>query len=238
MAHPFKSADHCPAEPLHQRAAGSPVILVAVAGTSPEMPIRRQRLWSLKRRSPQRVGRALTAIACMVLVLPLYGSSAGGRIAPVLVIGDSVAAGVGASPGHGWADLLGQAIAVETHARSGATSGRFVALPPTIETEPIAIVVELGINDWIRGVEPATYAANVQAIVSRARMGGTAPAFVVNVYDMPRLNGSWGPYRAALLELNGISLIDTDRVDLTADGIHPSDSGHAAIAAAVLKELR
>jgi lysophospholipase L1-like esterase len=179
------------------------------------------------------------AMLLVALVAVTGPASGGGHVAPIVIIGDSVSVGVGATVGNGWTNVLGRSVAVDVHARNGATTGYFVEHPPRRIPGPRAVIVELGINDWGRHVDPATYAANLWRIVETARAGGDEPVLIIDVYEIPTRNGSWKPYRDALLALGeDFTLIETGPVELTADGLHPNNAGHAAIARAVFAAIK
>ena len=211
---------------------------MAVSEPSPEdrRQVHERRLPKLRVRFATPASMAMLLVGLVAVSGPASG---GGHVPPIVIIGDSVSVGGGATSGNGWAYILGRSVAVEVHARNGATTGYFVEHPPWRTPEPRAVIVELGINDWGRHVDPATYAANLWRIVQTARAGGDEPVLIVDVYEIPTRKGSWKPYRDALLALGeDFTLIETGPVELTADGVHPNDAGHAAIARAVFAAIK
>ena len=94
------------------------------------------------------------------------------------MLGDSLSAGYGLDPGQGWVDLLAQRL----HARrlpytvvnasiSGETSaGGLARLDAALdEAHPALLLLELGINDGLRGLSLQDLRRNLEAIVRRAQ---------------------------------------------------------------------
>lgn len=182
------------------------------------------------------------------------------------VIGDSLAAGTGdPSPGYeatGWnirvADLLRRVqpdLAVLDVARIGATIARVIGrqLGPVTEFQPDLILVSCGANDiWTNKPDFATIEADLRSLVGalattgaqlltftygRAFMVPTYPDWGARVRDLNRLI-------RAIAEEFGVTVVEfwdhpvNGRADLlSADGIHWSTMGQAAMAAETVKAL-
>ncbi len=111
------------------------------------------------------------------------------------------------------------------------------------------IMIELGGNDGLRGIEPAVSRANLQGIIDRVRAKNPAAKIILAGMQMPP---SLGPDYARdfaviypeLAEKNHLVLVPflLDGVALhtelnQADGIHPTAEGHALVAETVWKYL-
>ena len=136
----------------------------------------------------------------IAIAAPLALASAAARAAdaPVLlVVGDSISAGYGLSPGQAWVDLLGAkldasgyryrvvnaSISGDTTAGGRARIGALLA-----QHRPAAVVVELGGNDALRGGNLQATRDNLDAIVKDAQASG-AKVVVVGMQLPP----NYGP---------------------------------------------
>ena len=83
-----------------------------------------------ERRLPRFRARLATPASIAMLLVGLVAvtgpASGGGHVPPIVIIGDSVSVGGGATAGNGWTYVLGRSVAVDVHARNGATTGYFV----------------------------------------------------------------------------------------------------------------
>lgn len=161
----------------------------------------------------------------------------------LIVIGDSITVGVGASdPTHAWPALVAQ--------QTGRTlvnvaiSGSRAAEQPIPDVGPGDLVVWLvGYNDMRAGTPLAAYRETVAAGVARLQAQG-AVVIVASGLRMPdyqRHGAQWGhgsdaAARAYAEAVSDLALfVDLGALTLTMpDGAHPDDAGHAAIAQAVL----
>jgi acyl-CoA thioesterase I len=99
----------------------------------------------------------------------------------LLVLGDSLSAGYGLSPGQGWVTLLekrlsaqGYEYAVVNASSSGeTTAGGLERLPRALQLhKPGLVIVELGANDGLRGLPVPLTKTNLEKIVELARDAG------------------------------------------------------------------
>ena len=175
---------------------------------------------------------------------------------PVLVVflGDSLTAGYGleaeqAHPARIEERLLaeGRPVRVVNAGVSGdTTAGGLSRLDWLLRQRPDVLVVSLGGNDGLRGLQLSSSEDNLRRIVERARAAGarvllTGMKMPPNYGDYaddfaamyPRLAGELGVPLVPFL-LDGIA----DRPDLfLADGIHPTAEGQAVLAETVLPYL-
>jgi acyl-CoA thioesterase-1 len=174
----------------------------------------------------------------------------------ILALGDSLTQGYGLPPGDGFVAQLGDWMArngVEVRLVNGGVSGDTTAggaarvgwsLTPDVD----AMIVALGGNDLLRGLDPAASRANLDAILQEAQARGVAVLLVG--MSAP---GNYGPeYKAAfdaiypdLAETYGALYFESffkglgsdDPAELTQymqpDGIHPNAAGVALIVQAL-----
>src|SRR5581483_11523511 len=110
-----------------------------------------------------------------------------------------------------------------------------------------AVILELGANDMLRGLDPATTRKNLQEIVGRLKARGIE-VLLCGMRAAPNLGGEYGrgfdPIYPELAAANGIALypffldgVVADRTLLQSDGLHPTAAGVAKIAAAILPDV-
>ncbi|MEJ2692359.1 MAG: arylesterase [Candidatus Thiodiazotropha sp.] len=162
----------------------------------------------------------------------------------LLVVGDSLSAGYGVTTQQRWVTLLAARlrsrcgdVELINASVSGDTSGGGVTrLPPLLRRHrPALVVIELGGNDGLRGIDSRTMRANLLGMVQTSQAAG-ARVLLLGV----RLPANYGPdfvnafhqvyYDVAETAsvplvpflLKGIAL---DPSLMQADGIHPNDRG-------------
>jgi acyl-CoA thioesterase-1 len=181
----------------------------------------------------------------------------------IAALGDSLTQGYGLPPEDGFVPQLERWLAAEGVAAqvvnagvSGdTTQGGRARLDWTLTPEVDALIVNLGGNDLLRGIDPAVTRDNLDAILAAAAARGL-PVLLVAL----RAPGNYGPdYKAAfdaifpdLAARHGAILADSFFAPLLAagggfapgtmqpDGIHPSAAGVARVVAALgpqVKEL-
>jgi acyl-CoA thioesterase-1 len=115
----------------------------------------------------------------------------------VLVLGDSLSAGYGLKPAQGWVALLEQRLQAQGYGYrvvnasvSGETSGGGLQrLPRALELHrPAVVIVELGANDGLRGLNVTLTRDNLTQIVTTAKQSG-AQVLLIGM----RLPPNYGP---------------------------------------------
>jgi acyl-CoA thioesterase I len=179
--------------------------------------------------------------------------------APAIVfLGDSLTAGYGLDPDQAFPALIQRKIdaaglryRVVNAGVSGETSAGALRRIEWLLAQPVAVVVvETGGNDGLRGQDPAATAANIQAIIDRARRQPSPPKVVLVAMEaLPNYGPDYvrrfrGIY-PQLAKRNGLVLVPflLDGVAGVpslnqADGIHPTAEGHRRVAETVWKTLR
>ena len=167
----------------------------------------------------------------------------------MVALGDSLTQGYGLPPADGfvpqlqnWLDQKGADVTVINAGVSGdTTAGGLSRLDWTLTPEVDAMIVNLGGNDLLRGIDPASSRANLEAILQTAQARGL-PVMLVGL----RAPGNYGPdfkaafdamypdlatkYGAVSTDNFFIPLIDqaTKRLStdyMQPDGLHPNARG-------------
>lgn len=99
----------------------------------------------------------------------------------LLIVGDSISAGLGIETGQGWASLLEKRLdeqkgsyKVINASISGDTSaGGLSRLSPLLnEHKPDVVLIELGGNDGLRGQSPAQLQQNLASMIDQSKQAG------------------------------------------------------------------
>jgi acyl-CoA thioesterase-1 len=187
--------------------------------------------------------RALGALAVLLALLMPAGLGAAGRVPRVLAFGDSLSAGFGLPPAEAFPARLqarlgaiGVAAEVLNGGVSGDTSaGGLARLDWALADHPDLVLVELGANDALRGLDPDVTFGNLDKILARLKASGVR----VILLGM-RAPPNWGTHYQAdfdaiypkLAEKYGVPLypffLDGVAMDPSlnqADGLHPNARG-------------
>ncbi|MBM9401253.1 arylesterase [Gluconacetobacter azotocaptans] len=193
------------------------------------------------------MARTLFAVLCLcgAVCIGPSGRAADGPARPVriLALGDSLTAGYGLAHGDGFVvrlqaalDARGDRITILDGGVSGDTSTDALArLDWALGDRPDAVIVELGGNDGLRGLDPALMERNLTAILDRLQ-ALHLPVLLSGMYAPPNMGTPYGQsFRAVFDRLShrpGI-LWDPFFLDgvaahpalVQADHIHPSPDG-------------
>ena len=190
----------------------------------------------------------------MLLALPAAGKAAGP--VKILALGDSLTAGYGLIQADAFVTQLqaamrqaGDNVMVINGGVSGDTSaGGRSRLGWALADKPDAVIIELGANDGLRGLDPAETERNLAAIINQAQTEGLA-VLLTGMRAPPNLGGEYGAEFTALYRrlagkaeilfypffLEGVAA----RPELNqADGIHPNAKGVAEIVRRILPMVR
>ncbi|MBV2089554.1 MAG: arylesterase [Candidatus Thiodiazotropha sp. (ex Ctena orbiculata)] len=175
----------------------------------------------------------------------------------LLVVGDSLSAGYGVTTEVRWVNLLSQRLnahcgpfQVINASVSGDTSQGGLSRLPTLlsKHQPTVVIIELGGNDGLRGINSRAMHDNLQRMVRRAKQAGAA-VLLLGV----RLPANYGPeftnafhqvyYDVSEAEsvplipffLKGVAL---DMSLMQNDGIHPNDKAQPILEENVWAGLR
>jgi len=204
-------------------------------------------------RSRMRAVLRLWAAAVTAFLLLAPGlAAAPDKPAPVadlrlMVIGDSLTAGFGLPAEEAFPSQLeaalraeGLSVSVLNAGVSGDTSaGGRSRLDWALADKPDAVIIELGGNDGLRGIEPKTTYDNLAAMLGTLQSRGV-PVFLAGMYAPPNLGAAYGKeFRGVYTRLAAAFAVPLQEFFLEgvaaqakfnqADGIHPNAAGVAVI---------
>ena len=176
----------------------------------------------------------------------------------VLFLGTSLTAGLGVDPDSAYPSVIqrlandaGLEIDVINGGLSGETSAGALRRAEWLLSQRVAVlVIETGANDGLRGLDPDTTAANIAALIARARASQPGAAIVLVQMEAPPNLGQTYTRRfralyARVAQATGVRLLPflLDGVGGKPefnqdDGIHPNPEGARRVAANVFRGLR
>jgi lysophospholipase L1-like esterase len=192
-------------------------------------------------------------LTALLLAALLTGCSGGqpklARLAPdsvVLAFGDSLTAGVGASPGESYPARLEALIGrkVVSSGVPGETSADGLARLPSAldEAKPQLVILCEGGNDFLQKLDEAKAADNLRAMVRLAQSRGAQVVLIA--VPKPGLLPSPADFYATVAkefrvphEESALRKILTDNA-LKSDLVHPNAAGYARLAESIAALLR
>lgn len=190
-------------------------------------------------------------MAVLALLLGMAGP-AGAAPLRILVLGDSLAAGYGLAEPDSFPAQLAAALAaqgVEAKVINGGVSGDTSAgglarLDWVLADDPQLVILELGANDGLRGLDPKATGANLEAIVARL-VAEKRAVLLAGMKAPPNLGADYGAafdgLYPAIAARHGIALypffldgVVTDPALNQDDGIHPNAAGVKVIVQRIL----
>ncbi len=194
----------------------------------------------------------LGIVIALSAFLPGWSAAVAAEPLRVVALGDSLTAGYMLPNGDGFADQLQKAlrekgidVEVANAGVSGDTSQQGLdRLDWSVPDGTRAVIVELGANDALRGIDPAATRASLDAIVTRLKERGIAVmlAGMLAPRNMgPEYAKAFDAIYPELAAKHGIPLypffmegvIDNPKLKL-ADGLHPTAEGVAVIVQRIL----
>src|SRR5688572_15857627 len=130
-------------------------------------------------------------LLCLLLITSLWASDAERRA--ILVLGDSLAAGYGVDPDEAFPALLQKKIdtaglkheVVNAGVSGDTTAGGLRRIDWLLRRKIDVLVLELGGNDGLRGISPATTRTNLQAIIDRTKAKYPEAKIMIAGMQMP-----------------------------------------------------
>lgn len=176
----------------------------------------------------------------------------------VLFLGTSLTAGLGVDPDSSYPSVLQRLaradsldIDVINGGLSGETSAGALRRAEWLLSQRVAVlVIETGANDGLRGLDPDTTAANITALIGKARASQPGAAIVLVQMEAPPNLGPQYTRRfhalyAQVAKATGVRLLPFlldgvgGKPELNQDdGIHPNPEGARRVAANVFRGLR
>lgn len=209
----------------------------------------------IKRFAPP--GRNISrALPVALALLAAHAAPVEAREIKILALGDSLTAGYGLAKADGFTEQLqaalrgeGRAVLVINAGVSGDTSaGGRARLDWALADKPDAVILELGANDGLRGIDPSVTRRNLDAILER--FGAMKlPVLFAGMVAPPNLGPEYGAEYQAVFQdlaarhdvifypffLDGVA----GKPDLNQrDGIHPTKAGVAVIVERILPATR
>jgi acyl-CoA thioesterase-1 len=192
----------------------------------------------------------------MLLALALFAAGpAAGQPLKILALGDSLTAGFGLPPGQGFAPQLEraleqsgvEAVVIDAGVSGDTTAGGLARIDWALADAPDLVILELGANDMLRGLDPAETRANLDAMLAKLRAAG-ARVLLAGMRAAPNLGPDYGGAfertYAELAERYEVPLypfflegVATDPKLNLADGMHPNAAGVAEIVRRILPHV-
>ncbi|WP_412554368.1 arylesterase [Shimia sp. MIT1388] len=196
------------------------------------------------------------ALALSILVVPVTAWSALAEPVVIAALGDSLTHGYGVPQGEGfvpqlegWLQAQGLDVSVQNAGVSGdTTQGGLSRVGWTLGPDVDAMIVTLGGNDALRGIDPAVSKANLAGIIEAGQAAGVNVLLVGVEAPMnfgadykQAFDGMYGELAAQY----GVALVpdffeairdlpaEELRALMQADGIHPNVQGVARIVPAL-----
>lgn len=200
------------------------------------------------------VGKHLRVI---VMTLLLVAGTVAVRAEPYQIVGfgDSLMAGYGLQPGEGFTEKLQAALNAEGHdvivANAGVSgdtsSGGLSRLDWSVPDGTGLVLLELGANDMLRGIDPALTRANLDSMLTRLA-DRKIPVLLIGMRAAPNLGPDYQkafdaifPGLAAKFDvplypffLEGVA---ADPSHLLNDGMHPNAAGIDRMVAAIAPQI-
>src|SRR5687768_17131294 len=187
---------------------------------------------------------------------PATAATRASKLPRVVFLGDSLTAGLGVDADQAFPALVGELLRQESRpievvnagVSGDTTAGGLRRLDWLLRQKPDIVVVGLGGNDGLRGLELKTSEDNLRAIVSKSRDAG-ASVLLLGMLIPP----NYGPeYTAQFREIYPRVAKETDAALVPfllegvggdprlnqPDGIHPTAEGHRLVASNVINPLR
>ena len=174
----------------------------------------------------------------------------------ILVLGDSLSTGYGIPLDQGWVPLLEERLLAEGYTfevhnasiTGETTAGAKVRIYQLLEEyNPEILVIELGGNDGLRGLQIDETRANLDEIIRQARNHGAQILLIPMALPVnygPRFNEKFTDMYRQLSEIHAITMGTFilegigDNPDLMqSDGIHPTAAAQPAMLENVWKDL-
>ncbi len=161
----------------------------------------------------------------------------------IVVLGDSIASGYGASPGAAFPEILAAKLGAEVINQGvpGDTAEDGLArVDAALAADPWLVVVELGGNDILNRVPPERTEAALRSILQRLLAANVVPMLVE--VEIP-FAGRYAEIYTKLADEHNVPVVDDALGDilldpsLKSDPIHPNAQGQVVLAEAIADEI-
>jgi acyl-CoA thioesterase-1 len=197
---------------------------------------------------PTLANMVFRVVLCNWLIAALtLGATAAAAEQPlrIVVLGDSLVAGFGLEPSQAFPAQLERALKARGHAvevinagvSGDTTAGGLARVAWAVPERTDAVILELGANDALRGLDPARAKANLDKTIATLKAGGAevllAGMFAPRSLGKDYVRAFEGMY-PELARKHGVILypfflegVALDAKLILADGLHPNSSGVA-----------
>lgn len=194
------------------------------------------------------------SVWCALVVGAMFSFAVPARADAVQIVGfgDSLMAGFGLGPGEGFTEQLqdalrakGHDVAVANAGVSGDTSsGGLARLDWSVPDGTDLVILELGANDMLRGIDPAIVEKNLDEMIARLKARGI-DVLLAGMVAAPNLGHAYGEAFGSLYprlaQKHGVILypffldgVAAEQDLLSEDGMHPSAEGIRTIVGRIL----
>lgn len=182
----------------------------------------------------------------------LYTGTALAQTTKILALGDSLTAGYGLAQGAGFTDQLQKALRDQGHdvavinagVSGDTTQGGLARLDWSLADNPHMVIVELGANDGLRGLDPQLTKDNLDQILTKLRSRGVK-ILLAGMLAPPNMGQEYGQefndLYPTLAKKHGVSLYPFFLDGVAGvpalnqdDGIHPTKDGVTIIVDRIL----
>ncbi len=189
----------------------------------------------------------LLGVALLLLLAPSGSAPAAARVPEILAFGDSLTAGLGLPPEAAFPSRLEARLRAEgvgwhvvnAGVSGDTTAGGLARLDWALADKPAIVLLELGANDALRGIDPKDVRANLDQMIEKIQASG-AKLLLMGMRAPP----NWGEdYQhqfdriyPELARAHGVTLypfflegVAMDPKLNQPDGLHPNEAGVAAL---------
>jgi acyl-CoA thioesterase I len=197
-------------------------------------------------------------IALIQAIALIFATPAFAREKLVLAFGDSLMAGYGLKPNESFPAQLQAALrtgGIAARVHNGGVSGDTTAAGKArlnfvlagLKAKPDLVILELGANDMLRGIQPAQTRANLDAMIMELKRR-KIPVLLAGMLASPNLGKAYqaqfDPIFPALARKHGLKLypffmkgVAANRSLLIADQMHPNPKGVAVIVRGIYPQV-
>jgi acyl-CoA thioesterase-1 len=182
-------------------------------------------------------------------------SAADGPIRTIMAFGDSLTSGYGLPPADAFPVKLEAALRARGHAvrvinagvAGDTTAGGRARLAWMLADKPDAVILELGANDGLRGLDPAETLANLRAIMEQLK-AADLPVLLAGMRAPPNLGRDFGAefdtiFATVALEYDALfypfflECVAARPTLNQNDGIHPNSAGVAIVVERIIPSV-
>ncbi|MCG8545795.1 MAG: arylesterase [Alphaproteobacteria bacterium] len=200
------------------------------------------------------VSRPLIRLFCLIALF-LLPHAAAAKEPVILALGDSLVAGYGLTDGEAFPAQLETALAkqgIRARVINGGVSGDTTAgglqrVDWLMSDKPDLVIVELGANDGLRGIDPAETQRNLDGILTRMNEVGVR-VLLAGMLAPPNLGREYGDefnaifpalakkHKVALYPFFLDGVVADPELNLS-DGLHPNAKGVSVIVQRILPHV-